>query len=227
MKERITSRVGRIISGSFNALVDAVENAAPEVVMEQAIREIDEAVEEVRDELGKAIANKHMANSRLMQVNQKCEELSEKSELAVNERRDDLAEAAISQQLDVEAQIPILETQIAELSAQEKELEGYVAALQGKKREMNEDLRLYRQSRKEAEQESNSAAAGSGADTVGKKVNQAQSAFDRIVGRQSGLPGGPGVPDRKTANQLNELEDLSRKNRIQERLAAVKNRSKA
>jgi len=226
MKEAITSRVGRIISGSFNALVDAVENAAPEVVMEQAIREIDGAIEDVRDELGRVIASKHMANSRLMQVNQKCEDLSGKAELAVTENRDDLAEAAISMQLDMEAQIPILETQIAELSSQEKELEGYVAALQGKKREMNDDLRLYRQSVKEAEQETRMGTAGSGSDPVGNKVRKAQSAFERIANRQTGLPGAPGV-DPKTASRMNELEDLSRKNRIQERLAAVKSSNKA
>ena len=46
MKEKITGRVSRIISGGFNALIDAVENAAPEAVMEQALREIDEAIED-------------------------------------------------------------------------------------------------------------------------------------------------------------------------------------
>ena len=30
MTEKLTSRVGRIISGSFNALLDTVEDAAPE-----------------------------------------------------------------------------------------------------------------------------------------------------------------------------------------------------
>jgi phage shock protein A len=29
MKERLISRVGRIISGSFNCLIDAIEHAAP------------------------------------------------------------------------------------------------------------------------------------------------------------------------------------------------------
>ncbi|MEX0886491.1 MAG: hypothetical protein WD009_08645 [Phycisphaeraceae bacterium] len=34
MKEGITARVGRIISGGLNQIVDAMENAAPETVME-------------------------------------------------------------------------------------------------------------------------------------------------------------------------------------------------
>jgi phage shock protein A len=37
MKERLISRIGRIISGSFNSIVDAIENAVPETVMEEAI----------------------------------------------------------------------------------------------------------------------------------------------------------------------------------------------
>lgn len=38
MAESLASRVGRIVSGSLNALVAAVENAAPEAVMEEAVR---------------------------------------------------------------------------------------------------------------------------------------------------------------------------------------------
>ena len=38
MSESITTRVGRIVSGGLNALVDAMENASPEMVMEQVLR---------------------------------------------------------------------------------------------------------------------------------------------------------------------------------------------
>lgn len=221
MKESITGRVSRIISGGFNALIDAVENAAPEAVMEQALREVDGAIEEVRSELGKIIANKHMANSRLMQVNTKCEDLNEKIELAVQESRDDLAEVAISQQLDIEAQIPILENQIADLSNTEKELEGYIAALKGKKGEMQEDLRLFKASHKENSAGDGGAAAQQG-DSIAGKVSRAESAFDRVLESSTGIVRGSGVADRDTAAAMSELEDMSKKNRIQERLAAIK-----
>ena len=52
MAETLASRVGRLISGTANSLVDAIENAAPEIVMEQALREIDQAIDDVRAELG-------------------------------------------------------------------------------------------------------------------------------------------------------------------------------
>jgi phage shock protein A len=221
MKETMTGRVARIISGGFNALLDAVENRAPEAAMEQALREIDEAIGEVRTELGKVMASKHLASSRLMQVNAKCEDLGEKIELAVAENRDDLAAAAISQQLDIEAQIPILETQIADLSNTEKELEGYIAALKGKKGEMREDLRLFKASRNTAEHNIDNAASGKGV-TVADKVNKAESAFNRILENSTGAGATPGTIDRENAAAMNELEDLARKNRVQERLAAIK-----
>ena len=227
MRDKISKRVGRVISGSFNAIVDAVENAAPEDVMEEAIREVEGVVEDVRAELGKVIANKHLANTRLMQANQKHDDLSEKIELAVNEKRDDLAEAAISQQLDIEAQVPILETQISDLGTQQKELEGYVSALQGKRREMQEELRLYRESRREA----TNGVVGSGTSAPGGtlshegKVDQASSAFERVLSKASGYVS-VGKSDRSTAAKLSELDDLSRKNRIKERLAAIKGTEK-
>lgn len=227
MKGSLAGRVRRVISGSFNAIVNAVENAAPEVVMEEAIREVEGVIEDVRSELGKAIANKHLANTRLMQANQKHADLGQKIELAVKQNRDDLAEAAISQQLDIEAQMPILETQITDLGSQEKELEGFISALQGKRREMQEELRLFRESRQKAKGEAGTGSASVVAGNVAHEstVSRAESAFERVLGKTTGM-GSIISTDRKTAAKLTELEDLARKNRIQERLAALKNRAR-
>jgi phage shock protein A len=224
MKESLIGRVGRIISGSFNSLIDAIENAAPETVMSEVIREIDTAIDDVRVELGRVVAKKHLANSRLMEENRKHEDLSEKIELAVKEGRDDLAEAAISQQIDIEAQIPILETTINDCGSNEKELEGYITALQAKKREMKEELRQFRESLKETitSAPASSDTIGEASSVVERKVAKAESAFERIAEKATGIPGSGRTTDRKTATQLVELEEMARKNRIQERLAAVK-----
>lgn len=223
MKENLTGRVGRIISGSVNALISAVENAAPEVIMEEAIREIDTAIDEVRTELGRQIAAKHLANNRLMEENRKHDELAEQIATAVAEGRDDLAEAGIARQLDIEAQIPVLERAIAEAGDQERELEGYTQALLAKKREMRDELKRLAAAR----QESAAAASGSGTpgaagSSVSSRVAKAEAAFDRILEKQTGLGGGTGTPDAANAAKLAELEELSRNNRIKERLAALK-----
>jgi phage shock protein A len=221
MAEGLAKRVGRIISGSINAVVDAVEGAAPEMVMEEAMREIDSAIDDVRSEMGKTIAAKYLANKRLSEKNSKHEDLSEKIEIAVAERRDDLAEAAISHQLDIEAQLPVLEQTITEHAEREKELEGFVNALQAKKREMKEELAAYRTSRaNSAATLTADTATGASGNHVNKRVDNATAAFDRILERQTGL--GTVKSDAQTAAKLAELESIARENRVKERLAAIK-----
>lgn len=222
MKESLTGRIGRIISGSMNAVISAVENAAPELVMEETVSEIDGAIDEVRTELGRHIAAKHLANNRLMEENRNHDELSEQIATAVVEGRDDLAEAGIARQLDIEAQIPVLERAITEAGDKERELEGYVHALQAKKREMREELKRLVAVREEssAVEAGNSGATNGG--TVSSRVAKAEAAFDRIMEKQTGLSGGMATPDATSAAKLAELEELTRKNRIRERLAAVK-----
>lgn len=224
MKEAIGTRVGRLIAGSVNALIDAVENAAPEVVMEQALREIDGATDEVRVELGKVLATKHLANKRLLEENRKHEELGEQIELAVSQGREDLAEAAIARQFDIEAQLPVLEASITDAANQQKELEGYVAALAARRREMETELNQFRAAQKAAAAAGAAAgAAGPGGKSPARKVGEAEQAFNRVMNRAGGVPGSAAMG--ADAAKLAELEDLSRKNRIQERLAEVKAKS--
>ncbi len=228
MKETLSGRVGRLISGSFNALVDAVENAAPEIVMEEAIREIDGVIDEVRTELGRVVANKHMSNTRLMEENNKYEELSENIELAIKKDRDDLAEAAVSKQLDIEVQIPILENNISECSVKEKELESYILALQAKKREMKGELDLYRESTKEAAAVSGNGPVTSAStkESVNAKIEKAESAFDRVLEKATGLASVQRSTDAKTAAQVAELQEMAHKNRVNERLQSIKSKMK-
>ncbi len=227
MREGIAGRVGRIVAGSFNAIVDAVENAAPEVVMEQALREIDDAIADVRSELGKEVARKHLANKRLLEENRKHDELSEQIEVALKDGREDLAEAAISKQLDIEAQIPVLENSITECGETEVELEGYISALQAKKREMSEELKQFKASSSNGAAPTQAAsgdASVSSSSKVQNKVEQAQSAFDRVLAAQTGVGSSGAATRTEDAAKLAELEDLARKNRIQERLAELKSK---
>jgi len=223
MAETLASRVGRIVSGSLHALVGVVEDLAPEVVMEQAIHEVDTAIDDVRAELGKLLVKKHLASTRLMDENRTHEDLAARIELALRERREDLAEAAIARQLDIEAQIPLLERTIADCGDQEKELESFIAALQGRRRQMQEELAQFRRQR--AAVSRNVEAPTRGTD-VAWRAERAASSFGRVLERNTGVPG-PVTGTLSNAKQLAELEDLARQNRIRERLAAAKAKQEA
>lgn len=222
MREKLIHRVSRIISGSVHSLIDSIEGAASDSVLSEAIREIESAINEVKTELGQVVAKKHLANSKLMEENKKHEDLGEKIELAITENRDDLAETAIARQFDIEAQIPILEATISDCKGQEKELESYINALQAKKREMKEELIQFRNAMAKNETTEKSGGSAASNKTVESRVSQAQSTFERVIEKSTGIPGKNMISDKKTDSQLAELDEIARKNRIRERLSAIK-----
>jgi len=207
MNETITRRVGRLISGSLNAVIDAAENASPLIVMQESIREVESAITEVRHELGKLVVQQHTTQNRIDSEQTKYQELTEQISIALKAEREDLAEAAISKQMDIEVQLPILKTTLENASKEEEELEGFIAALQAKKREMQEELTHFEKNSKDNTSTSTSAHA---------QASKAESAFNRVMGMNS--------PKLRNTDEvkLAELEELTRKNRIQERLSKMK-----
>jgi len=213
MSEGLIKRIGRIISGSTNALVDSIENAAPKMVMEQTIREIDDAIQEVKEQMGKLEASKYLSTKTLNRDNEKHAELASQIQVAVDAGRDDLAEAAISKQMDIEVQLPILEKSIQDDTSEIQELSSYISALQAKKREMLDALAEF--SKVEAHI---SESVESSSSNVARTVEQAESAFNRVM-QKNGMPINPSTGDE---SKLAELEELARANRIKERLAKAK-----
>ena len=62
-------------------------------------------------------------------------------------------------------------------------------------------------------------AGGSGLERIARNAEKSGNAFDRVMGRQNAVHSGS---DAAQLAKLKELEDLSRSNRIAERLAALK-----
>jgi phage shock protein A len=227
MAESIKSRVARIVAGNIHSLIDALENASPEAGMAQAVREIEGIIEEVSAGLGRIAATRHLAVTRLTEQNQSHERLSRKIEIAIDEGRDDLAREAISRQMDIEAQIPVLEQAIANSTAEEKEMESYAIALRAKKREMEEGLRQFIAARAAQNQPvapGVPGVSGAASNRIDDKMARAESVFDRILAHQTGLPGIASGPGAASAARLRELSDLVRSNRVAERLAALKDK---
>jgi phage shock protein A len=220
MTDTIASRVTRVIGGSVHALLDAVENAAPESAMSQAIREIDQALDEIRGELGRVEAVKHLATSSLNKLNSQNEGLAGQIEIAVAKGDEALARAGIAKQVDIEDQIPVLQRSLHDAIDRSRELEGYIAALSAKKREMESALADFIAARAAA----SAPAVGSVAapsSTTQAKAERAGAAFDRVLARETGITGATSPLDPNAA-KLHELQELARTHRIDERLAAIK-----
>ncbi len=221
MSENITSRVGRIVSASFNSIIDTLEDVAPESIMQEAVREIDTAIDDVRVELGRILASKHLSNKRLAEKSTRHDELLGQISIAMKSEREDLARAGVSEQLDIEAQLPVLEQAILDASEKEKELEGYVSALTAKKREMEKDLNDFISSRESSITSDVGYSPKGNGEAVGQKISKATSSFDRILTKHTNVPG-DGSFDPENKARVQELEKLTRDHRIEERMAAMK-----
>lgn len=219
MTDTLRTRVGRVISGSVHALLDRIEDQAPEAMMEQAVREVDQVADDVRAELGTVAANRHLAQTQHAQLNARHLELAGQIEHAIAQKRDDLARAAVARQLDTEAQIPVLENTLADLANQEKELKGYVEALLAKRREMQDAVTQFRASRAKA---ASSTPTSGGATPVDSRLGAATAAFDKVYARQTGLTPAAHGASLEQAAKLKELDELVRNNKIEERLAKLK-----
>lgn len=187
--------------------------------MEQSIREADAVVDDVRHELGVVSANRHLAQQQHATLNSQHTTLASQIDEALRAGREDLARAAVARQLDIEAQLPVLETTLGEFTRQETELQGYVAALLAKKREMQEALSEFRKSRAAA---SAAATAGAPSRSPEQRMDQVTGAFDRLYQRQTGLGALARGSSLQQAAQLKELDDMVRDNKIAERLAQLK-----
>jgi len=218
MSESLVLRVKRLISGSANGVVDALETANAEMVMREAVREIERATDDVREELARAMTARHQTTRLLEHTKVKQVELSGRAKLAVDQARDDLAEAALSRQLELEAEIPAYESRIVELTAKQTELEGYVAGLAARKREMEKDIATFVAASEAAARAAGGAGPGASvASKAERRADQAQQAFERAMGSPAGAK-----PDRETAARLHELDRLSRSSKVAERLAQLK-----
>lgn len=219
MADSLRHRVSQIIVGSAHALLDTLEDQVPEAMMEQAIRKVDGVIDEVRAELGKAAANRHLAQQQHADLNRRHLDLTTQTEEAIGMGRDDLARVAITKQLAIEAQIPVVEGSLTDIAAQEKELSGYVEALLGKKRDMEEALAQFVASRNRAASPTGISPSTNHAQA---SVDKASDSFSRIFRRQTGLTMTAQKVSAEETAKLRELDDLVQSKRIEARLAQLK-----
>jgi phage shock protein A len=215
MAESIFARVSRLLSASVEDAVDRMEQAGGDAVMREAIREADRAIDQVKTELQSTMARRLQATRQQKMLTERAEELTTKAKFALGQGREDLAEAALSRQVDFEAQAQQLDVVQQQAREEEKRLEDGLAALSARKRQMEDALQAYLISRREA------ALGGDGpARSAEKKLDAAEQAFDRAMTGAGGV--GFTRADGDTINRVAEIDGMQRSATVAERLAALK-----
>jgi phage shock protein A len=218
MAESIFARVSRLLSATVEDAVDRVEQAGGDAVMREAIREADRAIDQVKAELESTMTRRLQAARQHKMLTERAEELTTKAKFALGQGREDLAEAALSRQLDFETQAKDLESLQQQARDEEQRLEDGLAALSARKRQMDEALQAYLISRREA------ARGGDGPTrperSAEKKVDAAEQAFNRAMAGAGGVA--TARTDAATINRVAEIDGLQKSATIAQRLAALK-----
>lgn len=219
MAESVFVRVRRLVSAGIEDAVDAMERAGGTGVMREAIREVDRAVDEVRAEQEAATARRLQAMRQQRMFRDQIAALDEKARFALAENRDDLAEAALSRQLDFEAQAQRLDAAQAEAAGEAGRLEECLVALAARKSRMEEALAAFEAAQRDASLGGDGPARPDR--RTERKVERAEAAFDRAMAGAGGAAG-IGRADAQTAAKVAEIATLQKSAAIAQRMAALR-----
>lgn len=218
MSETLILRVRRLVNANIADVVDRMEKSQAELVMKEAVRELDGAIQDIRGEQGKALQRCAQADRQIVAYRTKLDDLLAKMDMAVAEGRDDLAKAAIARQMDYEAQIMVLEEAKAEADAEQAKLADYVVALQGRKRDMEAELKAIAEAKAVVEANMPDVAKPDGALS---RADKASEAFRRAMDSAAILQGAK-TAGADVSVKLDELEKLSHNQQVERRLAEAK-----
>jgi phage shock protein A len=218
MPESILLRVRRLLSARVEDSIDAMERANSDATMREAIREVGRVVDEVRADKERVMARRLQAARQQEMIGKKVAELTDKARFALKEGRDDLAEGAVSRQIDFEEQGRQLDQVQSLARDEEAKLDESLQALRARQRQMEEALTAFLAARTEA---------ALGGDTgkvvkrdVERSVERAEAAFDRAMTGNGGVKFARGDVD--AINRVAEIDGLQKSATVAERLAALR-----
>lgn len=102
----IISRIKRIVSANINGLLEKAED--PETLLKEMIREMDDNIIKMRNEIVKSIAAEKRMTRQIESIGKKVRAWQENSEKAVRDGDESLARAAIGRKLQEDQKLPEL-----------------------------------------------------------------------------------------------------------------------
>ena len=126
----ILDRISTILKANINALLDSAED--PELMLEQIIRDMGEAITEARTQVAEMIAQEKLLEADVNKFRTQSNEWLAKARLAVERGRDDLAREALTRKADYDHNGEAMGAQLATQQQVVSQLKSDLAALQSK-----------------------------------------------------------------------------------------------
>jgi phage shock protein A len=197
----------------MEGLVDRMEQSSSPAVMAEAVREIKRLMEEVSREKDQATVRRLSAVRSQNLLRDRLLDLEGKARFAMSEGREDLAEVALSRQIDFESTIVELDQTIAQAREEEDRFATAHAELKQRHDTMAESLRAYEAALTQVDQSAPAASA-----SRGRAADRAEDAFRRAMGGSAEGIVAAAVADEETRKGLGEIDQMSRRKNISERM---------
>ena len=210
--ESLLSRAGRLIAGIALEAIERAEGKNKQAVVKQAIREIEAAEQEAREDLAKERAQEYRLNARRGEIEKEMEVIGSQISTALAEGREDLAKAGIARQMDLEAQFDVIAKALEECQSKIETVLTALTAITSGLQDAEARLAALQQSEEDAPT-AGPARGRTGASSATTKSQKASRAIARTVG----VP-----PARVPTREIDELSKLHREREIAERLARFK-----
>jgi phage shock protein A len=215
--ESLFSRAGRLLAGIAVEAIERAEGNNRQAVVKQAIREIEAAEQEARDDLARERAQEWRLKARQGEISKEMDTLNAQIATAVANGRDDLAKAGIARQMDLEAQFEVvgkaLEENEDKIETVLTTLRAIMSGLQDAETRLAE---LKKSEEREVAPKSPGGRRAAGAAAASAKTAKASRAIARTVGVPASMA---------PSGDIDELSKLHRDKEIAERLARLKSES--
>ncbi len=217
MSESIFIRVQRVLSAGADSAVVAAERLSGAGLMRQAIRDLDGAMDDVRRAQDGAEGRRVHTEHQHRRLREKLATLDEQARYAMAKQREDLAEAAVGQQITVEDQIVAVKKTQAEAVAELKRLGESMAALKLRRKQMEAEFAAFGKAQREADL---ATPGHSAAQRNNKRADRAEEAFARGMAAAGGAD--RVLTPTGDAAKLAEVDAMRRADAVAARLAALR-----
>lgn len=212
--DSIFVRVQRVVSSGVDTVVCKAEQLSGTALMRQSLREMESAFKRAKQEVEAARSKRLQTQHQLLAAAAEADTLKEQAGFAMSQGREDLAQAVIARQIDVEALLARLEKTRNEAQAEESRLDESLTALKSRKAQMEKELGAF-----QAAQRAAASADPGTASRAARNAERAEEAFRRAMTAAGGIVS----PDPVAGDGgVAEIETLKKEAAIAERLAALR-----
>ena len=134
----IFQRISDILSANLNDWADQFEE--PEVMLRQAVREMEEAIDDSTEQTARSMANEKMLAKELQRNREQCDVWQNRAEKAVEAGDDDMARTALTRRKEYGSLVQALEDQLEVARKSSRTQQRQLAAMKAKLGEAQRNL---------------------------------------------------------------------------------------